>query len=167
MHIAVIGTGYVGLVSGTCFSEFGHDVIGIDMDEEKIARLNAGEIPIFEPGLQAMVEKNRRSGCLRFDTDMKGAVDGAAAVCIAGGTPGRRGGGQADLSYVYAAAKEIAPLLRGYTAVVTKSTVPVGTGREEARLIREANPDAEFGIVSNPEVLREGAENEDFVHPDR
>src|SRR5690606_29430921 len=167
MHIAVIGTGYVGLVSGTCFSEFGHDVICIDMDEEKIARLNAGEIPIFEPGLQAMVEKNRRSGYLRFDTDMKGAVDGADAIFIAVGTPSRRGDGQADLSYVYAAAKEIAPLLRGYTAVVTKSTVPVGTGREVARIIREANPNADFDIVSNPEFLREGAAIEDFMHPDR
>tara|TARA_R100000005_G_scaffold96577_1_gene84757 strand:+ start:17974 stop:19281 length:1308 start_codon:yes stop_codon:yes gene_type:complete len=167
MHIAVIGTGYVGLVSGTCFSEFGHDVICIDTDAAKIARLNAGEIPIFEPGLSAMVEKNSRSGYLKFGTDMKSAVAGAEAVFIAVGTPSRRGDGKADLTYVYAAAKEIAAALTGYTVVVTKSTVPVGTGREVERIIRAARPEADFDVASNPEFLREGAAIEDFMRPDR
>ena len=167
MHIAVIGTGYVGLVSGTCFSEFGHDVICIDTDETKIARLNAGEIPIFEPGLSAMVEKNSRSGYLKFGTDMKSAVAGAEAVFIAVGTPSRRGDGKADLTYVYAAAKEIAAALTGYTVVVTKSTVPVGTGREVERIIRAVRPEADFDVASNPEFLREGAAIEDFMRPDR
>ena len=167
MHIAVIGTGYVGLVSGTCFSEFGHDVICIDTDETKIARLNAGEIPIFEPGLSAMVEKNSRSGYLKFGTDMKRAVAGADAVFIAVGTPSRRGDGKADLTYVYAAAKEIAAALTGYTVVVTKSTVPVGTGREVERIIRAVRPEADFDVASNPEFLREGAAIEDFMRPDR
>ena len=159
MRIAVIGTGYVGLVSGTCFSEFGHDVICIDTDEEKIARLNNGEVPIFEPGLQAMIEKNSRSGYLKFGTELKCAVSD--------GTPSRRGDGQADLSYVYAAAAEIAGALNGYTVVVTKSTVPVGTGREVARILYNANPEAEFDVISNPEFLREGAAIEDFMRPDR
>jgi UDPglucose 6-dehydrogenase len=167
MHIAVIGTGYVGLVSGTCFSEFGHDVICIDTDAEKIDSLNAGKVPIFEPGLQAMIEKNSRSGYLKFGTDLKQAVAEADAVFIAVGTPSRRGDGQADLSYVYAAAKEIATALTGYTVVVTKSTVPVGTGREVERIVRETNPDADFDVVSNPEFLREGAAIEDFMRPDR
>ncbi|MDF2366929.1 UDP-glucose/GDP-mannose dehydrogenase family protein [Sneathiella sp.] len=167
MHIAVIGTGYVGLVSGTCFSEFGHDVICIDMDAEKIASLNAGKVPIFEPGLQAMIEKNTRSNYLKFGTDLKTAVAGADAVFIAVGTPSRRGDGQADLTYVYAAAKEIAAALTGYTVVVTKSTVPVGTGREVERILHETNPDADFDVVSNPEFLREGAAIEDFMRPDR
>ncbi|MEX1036631.1 MAG: UDP-glucose/GDP-mannose dehydrogenase family protein [Sneathiella sp.] len=167
MHIAVIGTGYVGLVSGTCFSEFGHDVICIDTDQEKIASLNRGEVPIFEPGLQAMTEKNSRSGYLKFGTDLKSAVAGADAVFIAVGTPSRRGDGQADLSYVYSAAAEIADALTGYTVVVTKSTVPVGTGREVARILHAANPEADFDVVSNPEFLREGAAIEDFMRPDR
>jgi UDPglucose 6-dehydrogenase len=167
MHIAVIGTGYVGLVSGTCFSEFGHDVICIDTDAEKIDSLNAGEVPIFEPGLQAMIEKNSRSGYLKFGTDLQTAVAGADAVFIAVGTPSRRGDGQADLTYVYAAAKEIAAALTGYTVVVTKSTVPVGTGREVERILRETNPEADFDVVSNPEFLREGAAIEDFMRPDR
>ncbi|MCC3304678.1 UDP-glucose dehydrogenase family protein [Sneathiella sp. HT1-7] len=167
MHIAVIGTGYVGLVSGTCFSEFGHDVICIDTDAGKIDSLNAGEVPIFEPGLQAMIEKNTRSGYLKFGTDLKSAVAGADAVFIAVGTPSRRGDGQADLTYVYAAAKEIAAALSGYTVVVTKSTVPVGTGREVERILHETNPDADFDVVSNPEFLREGAAIEDFMRPDR
>ncbi|WP_340150240.1 UDP-glucose/GDP-mannose dehydrogenase family protein [uncultured Sneathiella sp.] len=167
MRIAVIGTGYVGLVSGTCFSEFGHDVICIDTDETKIARLNKGEVPIFEPGLQAMIEKNSRSGYLKFGTDLETAVSNADAVFIAVGTPSRRGDGQADLSYVYSAATEIAAALTGYTVVVTKSTVPVGTGREVARILREANPEADFDVVSNPEFLREGAAIEDFMRPDR
>lgn len=167
MHIAVIGTGYVGLVSGTCFSEFGHDVICIDTDAEKIDKLNAGDIPIFEPGLQAMIEKNARSGYLKFGTDLQSAVAGADAVFIAVGTPSRRGDGQADLTYVYAATKEIAAALTGYTVVVTKSTVPVGTGREVERILRETNPNADFDVVSNPEFLREGAAIEDFMRPDR
>ena len=167
MHIAVIGTGYVGLVSGTCFSEFGHDVICIDTDAGKIDSLNAGEVPIFEPGLQAMIEKNTRSGYLKFGTDLKSAVAGADAVFIAVGTPSRRGDGQADLTYVYAAAKEIAAALSGYTVVVTKSTVPVGTGREVERILHETNPDADFDVVSTPEFLREGAAIEDFMRPDR
>jgi len=167
MHIAVIGAGYVGLVSGTCFSEFGHDVICIDTDAEKIDKLNAGDIPIFEPGLQAMIEKNARSGYLKFGTDLQSAVAGADAVFIAVGTPSRRGDGQADLTYVYAATKEIAAALTGYTVVVTKSTVPVGTGREVERILRETNPDADFDVVSNPEFLREGAAIEDFMRPDR
>lgn len=167
MHIAVIGTGYVGLVSGTCFSEFGHDVICIDTDAEKIDKLNSGDIPIFEPGLQAMIEKNARSGYLKFGTDLQRAVAGADAVFIAVGTPSRRGDGQADLTYVYAATKEIAAALTGYTVVVTKSTVPVGTGREVERIVRETNPEADFDVVSNPEFLREGAAIEDFMRPDR
>jgi len=167
MHIAVIGTGYVGLVSGTCFSEFGHDVICIDSDAGKIARLNAGDTPIFEPGLQAMIEKNARSGYLKFGTDLQSAVASADAVFIAVGTPSRRGDGKADLTYVYAAAKEIAAALTGYTVVVTKSTVPVGTGKEVERILSVANPEADFDVVSNPEFLREGAAIEDFMRPDR
>ncbi len=167
MRIAVIGTGYVGLVSGTCFSEFGHDVICIDKDAEKITSLNAGKVPIFEPGLQAMIEKNSRSGYLKFGTDLKTAVEDADAVFIAVGTPSRRGDGQADLTYVYAAAREIATALTGYTVVVTKSTVPVGTGREVERILRETSPEADFDVVSNPEFLREGAAIEDFMRPDR
>ncbi|WP_373084421.1 UDP-glucose/GDP-mannose dehydrogenase family protein [Sneathiella sp.] len=167
MHIAVIGTGYVGLVSGTCFSEFGHEVICIDTDKEKIKSLNNGKVPIFEPGLQAMIEKNAKAGHLKFGTDLKEAVANADAVFIAVGTPSRRGDGRADLTYVYAAAKEIAAALNGYTVIVTKSTVPVGTGREVGRIVQEANPSAEFDVVSNPEFLREGAAIEDFMRPDR
>ncbi|MFC4270995.1 nucleotide sugar dehydrogenase [Sneathiella chungangensis] len=167
MRIAVVGTGYVGLVSGTCFSEFGHDVICVDTDEGKIASLNAGQVPIFEPGLQAMIDKNSRSGYLKFSTDLQSAVAAADAVFIAVGTPSRRGDGKADLTYVYAATREIAAALTGYTVVVTKSTVPVGTGREVERILKESNPKADVDVVSNPEFLREGAAIEDFMRPDR
>ena len=167
MRIAMIGTGYVGLVSGTCFSEFGSDVICVDKDETKIARLERGEIPIFEPGLEDLVAKNVAAGRLSFTTDLADAVKGADAVFIAVGTPSRRGDGHADLSFVYAAAAEIAAALDGYTVIVTKSTVPVGTGREVHRIIREARPDAAFDVASNPEFLREGSAIEDFMRPDR
>jgi len=167
MRISMIGTGYVGLVSGTCFSEFGVNVICVDKDAGKIERLNAGEIPIFEPGLDAMVASNVAGGRLSFTTELPGAVAGSDAVFIAVGTPSRRGDGHADLSYVYAAAREIARAMTGYTVVVTKSTVPVGTGREVARIIREERPDADFDVVSNPEFLREGSAIQDFMRPDR
>jgi UDPglucose 6-dehydrogenase len=167
MRIAMIGSGYVGLVSGACFAQFGHDVVCIDKDAAKIARLNKGEIPIYEPGLDKLVADNERAGRLSFGLDLGEAVGNADAVFIAVGTPARRGDGHADLSYVYAAAAEIADAIRGYTVVVTKSTVPVGTGREVARIIREARPAAEFDVCSNPEFLREGAAIEDFMKPDR
>src|SRR5438128_889637 len=167
MRIAMIGTGYVGLVSGACFSEFGLDVVCVDKDESKIQRLLQGEIPIYEPGLAALVESNRKAGRLSFTTELAPAVAKADAVFIAVGTPSRRGDGHADLSYVFAAAKEIAQAIENYTVVITKSTVPVGTGREVARIIREARPDAEFDVASNPEFLREGAAIEDFMKPDR
>jgi UDPglucose 6-dehydrogenase len=167
MRIAMIGSGYVGLVSGACFAQFGHDVICVDKEEGKIARLRKGEIPIYEPGLDRMVVDNVRAGRLAFATDLKGAVGNADAVFIAVGTPTRRGDGHADLSYVYAAAAEIADAIRQYTVIVTKSTVPVGTGREVARIIRETQSAAEFDVASNPEFLREGAAIEDFMKPDR
>ncbi|MCW5749403.1 MAG: UDP-glucose/GDP-mannose dehydrogenase family protein, partial [Alphaproteobacteria bacterium] len=167
MRIAMIGTGYVGLVSGACFSQFGIDVVCVDKDHEKIRSLEAGKIPIYEPGLDKLVEDNRAAGRLTFTTDLAKAVAGADAVFIAVGTPARRGDGHADLSYVYAAASEIADALDHYTVVVTKSTVPVGTGREVRRIIRERRPDADFDVVSNPEFLREGAAIEDFMKPDR
>jgi UDPglucose 6-dehydrogenase len=167
MRIAMIGTGYVGLVSGACFSEFGVEVVCVDKDADKIAHLNKGQLPIFEPGLEDMVESNEESGRLSFTTDLAGAVDGADAVFIAVGTPSRRGDGHADLSYVYAAAAEIAAALNGYTVIVTKSTVPVGTGDEVERIIRKARPDANFDVVSNPEFLREGSAINDFMRPDR
>ncbi len=167
MRIAMIGTGYVGLVSGTCFSEFGVDVVCVDKDASKIDRLNKGEIPIYEPGLEALVESNVAAGRLSFTTDLKAALRDVDAVFIAVGTPSRRGDGHADLSFVYAAAAEIAEGLDGYTVVVTKSTVPVGTGREVERIIRERRPDAEFDVASNPEFLREGSAIEDFMRPDR
>jgi len=167
MRIAMIGTGYVGLVSGTCFSDFGHKVVCVDKDAAKIARLQAGEVPIFEPGLEALLAKNTASGRLSFTTDLAQAVDGAEAVFIAVGTPTRRGDGHADLTYVMAAAEEIARALTGYAVVVTKSTVPVGTNRAVADAIRAANPTAEFDVASNPEFLREGAAIDDFMHPDR
>ena len=167
MRIAMIGTGYVGLVSGTCFSDFGHDVICVDKDPAKIARLLAGEVPIFEPGLAALLAKNTAAGRLTFTTDLAQAVDGAEAVFIAVGTPTRRGDGHADLTYVMAAAEEIAGALTGYAVVVTKSTVPVGTNRAVAEVIRAANPNAAFDVASNPEFLREGAAIDDFMHPDR
>lgn len=167
MRIAMIGTGYVGLVSGACFSEFGVEVVCVDKDESKIERLLRGEIPIYEPGLDKLVTSNAEAGRLSFTTDLKEAVKGADAVFIAVGTPTRRGGGHADLSYVYAAAREIAEAMDGYTVVVTKSTVPVGTGREVERVIRETRPDADFDVVSNPEFLREGSAINDFMRPDR
>ena len=167
MRIAVIGTGYVGLVSGACFSEFGVSVTCVDKDAAKIGRLQKGEIPIFEPGLEQIVESNVRAGRLSFSTELSAAVAGADAVFIAVGTPSRRGDGHADLSYVFGAAEEIAKALEGYTVVVTKSTVPVGTGRRVAEIIRKTRPDAAFDVVSNPEFLREGAAIQDFMRPDR
>src|ERR1700738_851941 len=167
MRIAMIGSGYVGLVSGACFAQFGHDVVCVDKDADKIARLRKGEMPIYEPGLDKLVTDNMRAGRLSFGNGLGDAVAGADAVVIAVGTPTRRGDGHADLSYVYAAAAEIADAIRGYTVVVTKSTVPVGTAREVARIIREAQPAVEFDVCSNPEFLREGAAIEDFMKPDR
>ena len=167
MKIAMIGTGYVGLVSGVCFSDFGHDVVCVDKDPAKIDRLNAGEIPIFEPGLQALMAKNVNAGRLSFTLDLASAVAGADAVFIAVGTPTRRGDGHADLTYVMAAAAEIGRALTGYAVIVTKSTVPVGTNRKVAAAAQEANPDAQFDVASNPEFLREGAAIDDFMRPDR
>src|SRR5215467_1953583 len=167
MRIAVIGTGYVGLVSGACFSEFGVSVTCVDKDAGKIERLKAGDIPIYEPGLDGLVTSNARAGRLSFTTDLPTAVAGADAVFIAVGTPSRRGDGHADLSYVFGAAEEIARSLDGYTVVVTKSTVPVGTGRKVAEVIRKTRPDANFDVVSNPEFLREGSAIGDFMRPDR
>ncbi|MCK5778715.1 MAG: UDP-glucose/GDP-mannose dehydrogenase family protein [Rhodospirillales bacterium] len=167
MRVAMIGTGYVGLVSGACFSEFGHNVVCVDKDEAKIAGLHEGKMPIYEPGLEGLVESNVNAGRLTFTGDLEGAIKDADAVFIAVGTPSRRGDGHADLSYVYAAAEEIARAMNGYTVVVTKSTVPVGTGREVERIIRETRPDADFDVVSNPEFLREGSAIEDFMRPDR
>lgn len=167
MRIAMIGTGYVGLVSGACFSEFGLHVICVDKDADKIERLNRGEIPIFEPGLEQLVKSNSEAGRLSFSTDLKAAVKGADAVFIAVGTPSRRGDGHADLSYVYAAAEEIAEAIDQYTVIVTKSTVPVGTGREVERIVRQTRPDAKFDVASNPEFLREGSAINDFMRPDR
>jgi len=167
MKIAMIGTGYVGLVSGACFAEFGPDVTCVDVDAAKIDRLLNGEIPIYEPGLDALVAKGIKSGRLSFTTDLAKAVADADAVFIAVGTPSRRGDGHADLRYVEAAALEIARALQGYTVIVTKSTVPVGTGRRVAEWIRSANPTAEFDVASNPEFLREGSAIGDFMRPDR
>jgi UDPglucose 6-dehydrogenase len=167
MRIAMIGTGYVGLVSGACFSQFGIEVTCVDLDERKIASLKRGEIPIYEPGLDELVDANAKANRLNFTTNLPEGVAGADAVFIAVGTPSRRGDGHADLTYVYAAAKQIAQAIDGYTVVVTKSTVPVGTGREVERIIRETRPDAEFDVVSNPEFLREGSAIEDFMRPDR
>jgi UDPglucose 6-dehydrogenase len=167
MRIAMIGTGYVGLVSGTCFADFGHQVTCVDKDEGKIDCLRRGEIPIFEPGLDALVASNVKAGRLDFTTDLKAPVAQADAVFIAVGTPSRRGDGHADLSYVYAAAREIAASLKDFTVVVTKSTVPVGTGDEVERIIRETNPAADVVVASNPEFLREGAAIRDFKFPDR
>ena len=167
MKIAMIGTGYVGLVSGACFAEFGPDVTCVDVDAAKIERLLNGEIPIYEPGLHDLVAKGIQSGRLSFTTDLAHAVSEADAVFIAVGTPSRRGDGHADLRYVEAAAIEVAKSLKGYTVVVTKSTVPVGTGRRVAELIRGANPTAEFDVASNPEFLREGSAIGDFMRPDR
>jgi UDPglucose 6-dehydrogenase len=167
MRVAMIGTGYVGLVSGACFADFGHQVTCVDKDADKIAALKSGQIPIYEPDLDRLVTTNMREGRLDFSTDLKKPVSEAEAVFIAVGTPSRRGDGHADLTYVYAAAREIAAALSGYTVVVTKSTVPVGTGDEVERIIREKRPDADVSVVSNPEFLREGAAIQDFKHPDR
>jgi UDPglucose 6-dehydrogenase len=167
MQVAMIGTGYVGLVSGACFADFGHTVTCIDKDAGKISRLREGGIPIYEPGLDVLVAQNVKAGRLTFDTEAAAAVKAADAVFIAVGTPSRRGDGHADLSYVYAAAEEIAGLMDGFTVVVTKSTVPVGTGDEIEKIIRRVRPDADFAVVSNPEFLREGAAIEDFKRPDR
>jgi len=167
MRIAVIGTGYVGLVSGVCFSDFGHDVVCVDKDPAKIDKLNAGQVPIYEPGLDALMARNVEAGRLTFTGDLAAAVAGAAAVFIAVGTPTRRGDGHADLTYVMAAAEDIAAALTGYTVIVTKSTVPLGTNRKVKQTIAKANPSAEFDVASNPEFLREGAAIDDFMKPDR
>ena len=167
MQLTMIGTGYVGLVSGVCFSDFGHDVICVDKLPEKIAALQGGAVPIYEPGLDDMMTKNTANGRLQFTLDLHDGVGSADAVFIAVGTPTRRGDGHADLTYVYDAARDIARALKGYTVVVIKSTVPVGTNREVARVIRAENPDADFDVCSNPEFLREGAAIEDFMRPDR
>jgi UDPglucose 6-dehydrogenase len=167
MRVAMIGSGYVGLVSGACFSEFGHHVVCVDKDAGKIDALKAGRIPIFEPGLEDVVAANVRAGRLTFSTDLKNSIPDADAVFIAVGTPSRRGDGHADLAYVFQAAEEIAAALSGYTVVVTKSTVPVGTGQAVEQTIRRLRPDAEFDVASNPEFLREGSAIEDFRRPDR
>jgi len=168
VKIAIIGVGYVGLVTGACLSEFGHQVVCMDQDEEKISRLKSGLMPIYEPGLEALVAKNVKEERLSFITDLTRAMARAEVVFIAVGTPSsRRGDGYANLSYIYAAARQIAPLLQDYTVIVDKSTVPVGTAQQVARVIGEVNPDAEFDVVSNPEFLREGAAIKDFMLPDR
>jgi UDPglucose 6-dehydrogenase len=167
MRIAMIGTGYVGLVSGACFADFGHNVTCVDKDASKIAALQRGEIPIYEPGLNQLVANNAAAGRLDFSLELSGAVAAADAVFIAVGTPSRRGDGHADLSYVHAAAREIAANLEGFTVVITKSTVPVGTGDDVERIIAETNPKADVIVASNPEFLREGAAIRDFKHPDR
>ena len=167
MRILMVGTGYVGLVSGACFSDFGHDVVCLDKDAAKIEALRHGEIPIWEPGLDALVAANVKAGRLSFTTDLAESAKDAEVIFIAVGTPSRRGDGFADLSYVFGAAREIAGVMNGFTVVVTKSTVPVGTGDEVERTIRELRPEAEFAVVSNPEFLREGAAIEDFKRPDR
>jgi UDPglucose 6-dehydrogenase len=167
MKIAMVGTGYVGLVSGVCLSDFGHEVVCVDRDAAKIARLRAGEVPIYEPGLQSLMARNIAAGRLGFTTDLAAAVAEARAVFIAVGTPSRRGDGHADLSHVFAAAEEIARALRGPAVVVTKSTVPVGTNRSIAEILRRAGPAAEVDVASNPEFLREGAAIDDFMRPDR
>ena len=167
MRIAMIGTGYVGLVSGACFSEFGVDVVCVDKDQSKIEKIQKGIMPIFEPGLEDLVAKNVRAGRLSFTTDLPPAVKSADAVFIAVGTPSRRGDGHADLSYVYDAAEEIAAAMEGHTVIVTKSTVPVGTGREVEEIIARVRPDSDCDVVSNPEFLREGSAIEDFMRPDR
>ena len=167
MKVAIIGTGYVGLVSGVCFSDFGHDVICVDKNPDKITMLEAGKVPIYEPGLDVLMAKNVEAGRLVFTTDLAKAVEGADAVFIAVGTPTRRGDGHADLTYVYAAAEEIARACTDYTVIVTKSTVPLGTNRQVEQVVKEANPKLDFDVASNPEFLREGAAIEDFMKPDR
>ena len=167
MRVTMIGTGYVGLVSGACLSEFGHDVVCVDKDAAKIASLKEGRIPIFEPGLDDVVSANVKAGRLSFSTELAPAVRAADAVFIAVGTPSRRGDGHADLSFVFGAAEEIAGALDGHTVIVTKSTVPVGTGQKVEEIIRKLRPDADFDVASNPEFLREGSAIEDFRRPDR
>ena len=167
MRVAMIGTGYVGLVSGACFADFGHEVTCVDKDARKIAALTRGEVPIYEPGLNELIAANARAGRLKFTNNLAGAVKAADAVFIAVGTPSRRGDGHADLTFVYDAAREIAAAVDGFTVVITKSTVPVGTGDEVERIIREARADADVAVVANPEFLREGAAIRDFKHPDR
>ncbi|MEK0085809.1 UDP-glucose dehydrogenase family protein [Benzoatithermus flavus] len=167
MRIAMIGTGYVGLVSGACFAEFGLEVVGVDKDESKIRMLEEGRIPIYEPGLDALVDKHKAAGRLSFTTDLAEAIDGADAIFIGVGTPSRRGDGHADLTYVFAAAEEIAAKLKHDTLVVTKSTVPVGTGRRLQKIFKTQRPDLEIDVASNPEFLREGSAIEDFLRPDR
>ena len=167
MNIAMIGAGYVGLVSGACFSEFGHHVVCVDQDQVKVQRLRRNEIPIYEPGLDTLVARNAAAGRLTFDSDLTKAVGNADLVFIAVGTPSRRGDGHADLSFVREAARQIARALDGYTVIVTKSTVPVGTGREVAEIIKQTNPTADFDVVSNPEFLREGSAIDDFMRPNR
>ncbi|TCS66389.1 UDP-glucose dehydrogenase [Primorskyibacter sedentarius] len=167
MKIAMIGTGYVGLVSGVCFSDFGHEVVCVDKDPRKIERLEKGEVPIFEPGLDMLMAKNVEAGRLSFTMDLEMAVTGADAVFIAVGTPTRRGDGHADLTYVMAAAEEIARVAKDYVVIVTKSTVPVGTNRQVGEVVRNANPSLDFDVASNPEFLREGAAIDDFMKPDR
>ena len=167
MRIAMVGSGYVGLVSGACLADFGHNVTCVDKDQEKISALNRGAVPIFEPGLDDLIANNTRGGRLAFTSDITTAVAAADAVFIAVGTPSRRGDGHADLSYVYAAAQEIATAVDGFTVIITKSTVPVGTGDQVAQIIRDTRPDADIAVASNPEFLREGAAIQDFKHPDR
>jgi UDPglucose 6-dehydrogenase len=167
MHIAMIGSGYVGLISGACLADFGHNVVCVDKDPDKISALKRGECPIFEPGLDGLLAGNMRAGRLSFTSQLAESVAAAQAVFIAVGTPSRRGDGHADLSYVYTAAREIAMAIDGFTVIITKSTVPVGTGDEVARIIHEIRPDADIAVVSNPEFLREGAAIQDFKHPDR
>ena len=167
MKITVIGTGYVGLVSAVCLSDFGHELTCVDKDESKITKLESGKVPIYEPGLEAVMARNVEAGRIHFTTDLAAAVDGAEAVFIAVGTPTRRGDGHADLTYVFAAAEQVAKALTGYAVIVTKSTVPVGTNRKVQEVVRAANPAAEFDVASNPEFLREGAAIDDFMRPDR
>jgi UDPglucose 6-dehydrogenase len=168
MNITMIGTGYVGLVTGACFAEFGHSVTCVDNNKDKIEQLQNGTIPIYEPGLDLLVRKNVEEDRLRFTTDLTQSIPEAEVVFIAVGTPSsRRGDGYADLTYIYEAARQVAPLLKGYTVIVDKSTVPVGTARQVERIIRETNPEAEFDVASNPEFLREGAAINDFMRPDR
>ena len=167
MRVAMIGTGYVGLVSGACFADFGHEVTCVDKDAGKIAALERGEMPIYEPGLADLVASNVKAGRLKFTTELAPAVKAADAVFIAVGTPSRRGDGHADLTFVHEAAREIARALEGFTVVITKSTVPVGTGDEVERVIAETRADCDCAVVSNPEFLREGAAIRDFKHPDR
>ena len=167
MKVVMIGAGYVGLVSGSCFAEFGAEVVCVDVVQEQLDALNAGVGPIYEPGLDDLVARNVRAGRLAFSTELTAHVGDADLIFMAVGTPTRRGDGHADLKYVYAAAEQLAPHLTGYTVIVDKSTVPVGTAREVARIIRQHNADADFDVASNPEFLREGAAISDFMHPDR